>query len=91
MGDARLTRFEVCRLVSMRALELAEGAEARVIVDDAALRCDFLYVAAAELWEKVLDARVRRPDGSEIDVRQTRSSQEVLDYLNARDGGSRRR
>lgn len=85
----RLTRFEVCRLLSMRALQLAEGGEARVRVADEALRTDFLYVAALELWENALDAKVRRASGVEVDARAVARGTELLDYLNARDGGRR--
>ena len=55
-----LTKFEVGRLVGMRALQLSEGAFPNVVVPPAT---DPVYTAAMELHHGVLDALlVRRED-----------------------------
>lgn len=62
-----LTKFEVSRLVGLRALELGEGAAPQVHVANARLREDPTYVAALELFEGCMRARVRRGD-ADVDV-----------------------
>lgn len=59
-----LTKYEVARVVGMRALHLSEGATPCVEVVDEHLRSNMLYVAALELSVGKLDALVRREDGS---------------------------
>ena len=53
-----LSRYEVSRVVGLRALQLAGGARSTIVVPDAGLSRDFLYVATLEL-QKVLPARCR--------------------------------
>lgn len=83
-----LTRFEVARILGMRALQLDAGAVPHVQIEREDLRCDSLYVAAMELWEKKLDAVVHRGD-QVIHVRKSRLPSELALVLDNRDGGVR--
>ena len=83
-----LTRYELARIVGMRALQLAEEPPLVHLADES-LRCDATYVAARELEARVLDMRVRRGDGTEIDVRTARFPPQLRALLDTRDGGTR--
>lgn len=83
-----LSRYEVARLVGMRALQLGDGATPLVHVEDEILRCDMVYVAAREVHAGVLDAQVRRADGSVVDVRSARMPSTLAVMLDTRDGGT---
>ena len=85
----RLSRYEVARIVGMRALQLSDGAFPLVVVGDEALRCDPCYVAALELHSKVLDMRVRRVNGEVVDVRAAHLPLDLSTMLDSRDGGTR--
>ena len=84
-----LSRYEVARLVGIRALQLSGGAEPRVVVSDARLRRDSVYVAAIELYERHMDACVVREDGVAVHVSQLAHPRDLTTLLNTRDGGSR--
>lgn len=62
MENVLLSRFEVARLIGMRALQIGDGAEVKVKVADERLQQNALYVAALELYTHALDARVGRGD-----------------------------
>ena len=83
-----LTRYEVARIVGLRALQLDQGAPPLVRVEDETLRCDALYVAARELSAGVLDAKVRRAD-EDVHVRDARLPPELHAVLDTKDGRSR--
>ena len=83
-----LTRFEVARLVGMRSLQLSEGEYPNVMVQNRALREDTMYVAALELSEGKLDAKIVR-SGRVIDVREAHMPQCLHVTLDSRDGGMR--
>lgn len=83
-----LTRFEVARIVGMRAMQLSEGAEPRVHVEDAVLQRDCNYVAGCELYTGVVDVCVRRGDAVHH-VSELRLPPDVASMLNTRDGGRR--
>jgi len=83
-----LTRFEVARIVGLRAVRLSEGAEPFVDVADGTLRHDYTYVASLELYERRIDVCVRRDDRI-VHVSELRLPIDVEVYLNTRDGGTR--
>ena len=85
-----LTRYEVARIVGLRALQLDAGAQMQVVVDDDVLRRDPLYVAARELAEYKLDVLVRRGD-VDVHVRDARFPTSLRLLLDTKDGGSRAR
>jgi len=84
----RLSRYEVARLIGMRALELYEGAPPNVQVD-ASLTTDPVYVATFELFEKKIDAYIRRRDGTCVHVPTSQLPPEVAVSLDTRDNGTR--
>ena len=88
-GAPLLTRYEVSRLLGLRSLQLSEGVRPEVLVEDEALREDFLYVAGMELRFGALDARVVRRSGEEIDVRRARLPPCVDIFLRTRVGEPR--
>ena len=85
-----LSRYEVARIVGLRALQLDAGAQALVAVDDDVLRRDPLYVAARELAERKLDVVVRRGD-VDVHVRDARFPSSLRLLLDTKDGQTRRR
>lgn len=84
-----LTRYEVARAVSLRALQLDAGAKPTLHVEDEQLRCDACYVAALELSMGTLDAIVRRQVGGDVHVRDARMPPELNALLDTKDGGVR--
>lgn len=84
-----LTRYEVARLVGMRACDLAEGAVARVHVDDESLRTDVVYLAALELWHGKMDACVCAEGDAMANVAHAVPHLCLAVMLDARDGGNR--
>jgi len=83
-----LTRYELCRLIGVRALCLSEGEPSAVRLDDHALQRDATYVAAYELYHGLLDACVMR-DGKPVHVNEFVFPDELVVLLNTRDGGRR--
>lgn len=84
-----LTRYEVARIVGLRALQLDQGAPPLVRIEDERLRCDALYVAARELEARALDAKVRRAGDVDVHVRDARLPPELHAMLDTKDGQSR--
>ena len=56
----QLTKFELSRIIGLRALQLENGAPHLVDIDNSKLREDCTYVAAMELKEKKLIYKVNR-------------------------------
>lgn len=83
-----LTRYEMARLVGIRALQISEGSEPRVFVTNERLRRDAVYVAALELYEKKMDACVVR-GGVSRHVSTLSNPLDLVTMLNTRDGGAR--
>lgn len=83
-----LTRYEVARLIGLRALQISEGSEPHVFVTDERLRRDTVYVAALELYEKKMDACVMRW-GTSTHVSMLNNPPDLVTILNTRDGGER--
>lgn len=84
-----LSRFEMARVVGLRAMQLAEGEAPLVHSIDESLRCDYTYVAALELYARKLDACVRRDDGTVVHVSSLRPPPDLASMLDTRDGGAR--
>lgn len=85
----RLTRYELSRLLGLRALQLAEGSQPHVHVHDEDLRQDFVYVAGLEIEGGHVDAMVQRAGGIRIHVSGMRVPPDLGILLDTRDGGSR--
>jgi DNA-directed RNA polymerase subunit K/omega len=84
-----LSTFEVSRVVGMRALQLSAGASPLVEVDDESLRLNPAYVAARELYDGLLDFRVRLADGECVDTRTAATHPSLASFLDTTDGGER--
>lgn len=67
-----LSRYEVARVVGLRALHLSEGSPPHVQVESDQLKRDMIYIAALELRMGKLDAVVRREDGTCLHVKDAR-------------------
>lgn len=86
-----MSRYEMARVVGLRALQLEHGAIPGVHVESATLCLDPLYVAARELLEGKLDVQVLRPGhAAPISVSRMRMPRELFVMLDTRDGGDRR-
>ena len=83
-----MTRFEVARIVGMRALQLSEGHEPNVVIQDSDLRFDYTYTAAVELYTRTLDMCVAR-NGATYHVSDMCLPPDLASMLNTRDGRSR--
>ena len=84
-----MTRFEVARIVGIRAMQLSEGADVLVDVTDVDIRTDYTYLAALELYHRKLDVCVTR--GSDTyHVSELIFPPELPSMLNSRDGKARR-
>lgn len=83
-----LSRYEVARLVGIRALQISEGSEPNVVVTEPRLRRDAIYVAALELHQKKMDACVVR-NGQPRHVSTLSQPLDLTTMLNTRDGGAR--
>ena len=86
-----LTRYEVARVVGLRALQLENGASTTAVVPPGweELRTDFIYLAALELHQRTLDAMVTREGLGTFHVRDARLPQELNIILDTRDRGDR--
>ena len=69
-----LNRYEVAKVVGMRALQLEEGAMPAVEVQEGD---DVIRIAVRELYEGLIDAVVCR-DGEYVSVRDCRQPDELL-------------
>lgn len=83
-----LTRYEVTRLIGIRALQISEGSEPHVLVSDERLGRDSVYVAALELFEGRMDACVRR-GGVNVHISRYQNPPDLKVVLNTRDGKTR--
>ena len=83
-----LSRYELARLLGMRALQISEGDAPLVHVSAERLRCDPTYVAARELESRVLDVRVQRTNGT-VEAMTARFPPQLRALLDTRDGGAR--
>jgi DNA-directed RNA polymerase subunit K/omega len=84
----QLTRYEVAHIIGLRALQLSNGAESLVTVDDEMNARDVYYVAALELREKKLDMQVKR-DGAVYHVTSMTMPSSVDILLDTKDGKTR--
>jgi len=84
-----LSRFEVARVIGLRALELSEGSAPLVDVPPS-MRCNPTYIAALEVWERELDARVLREGGEVVHVRKAHYPPMLKTLLDTYDGGEKR-
>ena len=84
-----LTRFEVAKIVGIRAVQLSEGSHPHVDIESTELRNDHTYVASLELHRRMLDVCVRRGNNL-CHVNDVEFPVDLLSYLNTRDGGNRR-
>lgn len=71
MDSVLLSRFEVARLIGLRALQISEGDQVKVAVPSGRLRENSLYLAALELKHGALDAKIDR-GGELVDVSTAR-------------------
>lgn len=84
-----LNRYEVTKVVGMRALHLSHGAAPNVQVEDDLLRRDTFYVAALELRLGRLDAIIQRSDGTLVPVKGAQVPPNLDVFLDTKDGGRR--
>ena len=84
-----LTRFEVAKIVGIRAVQLSEGSHSHVDIESTELRNDHTYVASLELYRRMLDVCVKRGNNL-CHVNDVEFPVDLLSYLNTRDGGNRR-
>ena len=84
-----MTRFEMAKVIGLRSLQLSEGAVPQVTVEGDALKMDFTYVAARELYERQLDCKVRRPDGEVMHVNDCALPDSLRVLLDTKDGQCR--
>ena len=84
-----LTRFEVAKIVGIRAVQLSEGSYPLVDIESKELQNDHTYVASLELYHRMLDVCVTR--GVNLcHVNDVEFPVDLVSYLNTRDGGNRR-
>lgn len=83
-----LTRFEVAKIVGIRAVQLSEGSYPHVDIESTELRNDHTYVASLELYKRTLDVCVTR-GGNIHHVNDVGFPVDLVSYLNTRDGGNR--
>lgn len=88
MESVFLSRYEIARIVGLRAMQLESGSNPHVEVADHGLRSDATYMAALELYSRTLDVKVVR-NGVCHDVRKALFSSELAAMLDTRDGGAR--
>ena len=88
-----LTRYEVARIVGLRALQLEGGAPCALDPMPACprLRVDFVYLASRELAEGRIDAMVQREGMADFHVREAQCPQELAILLDTCDGDTRGR
>lgn len=81
-----MTRFEMTRVIGMRALQLSEGHQSDVVLNDPNLRYDYTYVAACELRDGQLDMKVERENGDVFHVRDLQPPLDLATLIAVRDG-----
>ena len=55
-----LTKYESTRVIGLRALEIQNGAQHLITINDETLRNDPIYVASLELYNGLLDFKINR-------------------------------
>lgn len=83
-----MTKYELARVLGMRALQLSEGSAIPHVSVSKEHHENVLYTAALELHMGMLDARVRRGEET-LDIREMRLPRELLVMLDTVDGGRR--
>ena len=83
-----LSKYEACRIVGIRALQLASGVPSHVEVQSRALRENLSYVASLELSLGILDMQVVH-GGEATDVRDCDLPPCVNMLIDNLDGGNR--
>lgn len=88
-----LTRYEVARIVGLRALQLESGDPCKLDTMPASpvLKVDFIYLASRELAEGRIDAVVEREGIGQFHLSDAVNPQELSILLDTYDGGSRGR
>ena len=84
-----LSRFEVTRIIGIRSLQLSKGECPLIVVNDPVLKSNMLYVAALELYERLLDVRIQRSDLTTVDPRVAEFPATLAIMLDTLDGQSR--
>lgn len=80
----RLTRYEVARIIGLRALQLEAGAPPFVVVEPQRLRCDMVYVAAKELAERLLPVLIKRADGTLVEAKTAGLPVELFEVIDVK-------
>ena len=88
MGTILLTRYEVARIVGLRSLQLSEGVNPNITIENKNLANDTLYIAALELYSRKLDAKIER-DGELFHVKEATLPPSVAYTLDLIDGKQR--
>jgi len=60
MNKPLLTRFEATRIVSLRSLQISDGASPLIHVADEPLQQNTLFIATRELCDGLIDAQIMR-------------------------------
>lgn len=87
--EPELNRFEVARVVGIRALDLENGAHSFLTLEQVRLREDSMYVAARELYEGLLQVRIQRSNGVQVDPNVVGCCSALSILLDNKDGGHR--
>lgn len=83
-----MSSYEVSRVVGMRALQLDEGAQSNVVVENRALALDTIYIASLELYLDKLDACLVR-GGEHVHVSTLKKPSSLRTCLDIKDGEKR--
>ena len=87
--EPELNRFEVARVVGIRALDLENGAHSCLTLEHTRLREDSMYIAARELYDGLLQVRVQRSNGVQVDPNVVGCCSALSILLDTKDGGNR--
>lgn len=77
------------RIIGIRSLQLSKGECPLIVVNDPVLKSNMLYVAALELYERLLDVRIQRSDLTTVDPRVAEFPATLAIMLDTLDGQSR--
>ena len=84
-----LNKFEISKLVGIRALQIAHGDAHSVTVTDPVLKSDAMYLAALELYEGKLDALVKRDSDVRVHPKDVGFCDSLALMLDLKDNGKR--